>query len=655
MSEQYDQTNPEALRRVRLFAEAYRQGGSQRALAADEDHEENVRKYWRHALTACLERDVGTASAARTARVHEISDPMRCEAIRFLAAHFDWPLDRMLSEISRCDERAVQAAKNGNAQGIWIFAILMIMAAAAGAARLRPELLPVLLMAGVLSVLGFFLLTSRSSRLRRTVRQDGYSVKTMEDCCDICAAGAFQNMNRGALAFCAALLIGAGGYTYYRHLPLPMDQQVVKTVHGYNSTVPTEALDQLLLKDGKLTEDRVQAIGRAFGLFPESGEHPLQLAVYVNQRVEAGYPEKTAREKLNAELALLDLKTFSTESNRGLLRDMVRKVPWSGEALYQRWLATGRKDDADMAAVVGEGLKTLEYEKKLDCAKQAQRAGLPYAAMMGSALTGMEINELRERIGSETDPEVLAVLAGIYGRIADTPEAVVPLLYRLRTAGISLKEVFPEGIRVTMDLEPLNYQHMKDGKGAGTIPAVEKFLVLSRAEHDEPMEWLIRKPREDYDSHDKTKTENFDVNIVTGGMDLVPEERFPATYDECTVLIVADMSFVPGGCYEWPLSSGQSSGHSIYTPVYARLYRVMAVQKDGTLPIAALYQKLVENEKLDKYALSYEADIQIMRKYLAKQDRSWLADRLARCMVRYAQADWYTMAVLMQQDPEGQT
>ena len=44
-----------------------------------------------------------------------------------------------------------------------------------------------------------------------------------------------------------------------------------------------------------------------------------------------------------------------------------------------------------------------------------------------------------------------------------------------------------------------------------------------------------------------------------------------------------------------------------------------------------------------------------MRKYLAKQDRSWLADRLARCMVRYAQADWYTMAVLMQQDPEGQT
>ena len=202
MSEQYDQTNPEALRRVRLFAEAYRQGGSQRALAADEEHEENVRKYWRHALTACLERNVGTA------RSHEISDPMRCEAIRFLAAHFDWPLDRMLSEISRCDERAVQAAKNGNAQWSWIFLALMIMAAAAGAARLRPELLPVLLMAGVLSVLGFFLLTSRSSRLRRTVRQDGYSVKTMEDCCDICAAGAFQNMNRGAMAFCAAVYTG---------------------------------------------------------------------------------------------------------------------------------------------------------------------------------------------------------------------------------------------------------------------------------------------------------------------------------------------------------------------------------------------------------------------------------------------------------------
>ena len=156
MSEQYDQTNPEALRRVRLFAEAYRQGGSQRALAADEEHEENVRKYWRHALTACLERNVGTA------RSHEISDPMRCEAIRFLAAHFDWPLDRMLSEISRCDARAVQAAKSGNAQWSWIFLALMIMAAAAGAARLRPELLPVLLMAGVLSVLGFFLLTSRS-------------------------------------------------------------------------------------------------------------------------------------------------------------------------------------------------------------------------------------------------------------------------------------------------------------------------------------------------------------------------------------------------------------------------------------------------------------------------------------------------------------
>ena len=87
------------------------------------------------------------------------------------------------------------------------------------------------------------------------------------------------------------------------------------------------------------------------------------------------------------------------------------------------------------------------------------------------------------------------------------------MLYRLRAEGISLGEVFPEGIEVAMDLEPMNYSHANDKKAIAPIPAVEKFVILRRTEKAEPLESLRRKPEDGYDAHDKTKAENFDVLI----------------------------------------------------------------------------------------------------------------------------------------------
>ena len=279
--------------------------------------------------------------------------------------------------------------------------------------------------------------------------------------------------------------------------------------------------------------------------------------------------------------------------------------------------------------------------------KRVKDAGLPYAAMAVRALTDEEINDLREYISTESDPENLALLAGTYVGTVKTPEAIIPVLYRLRATGISLGEVFPEGIEVAMDLEPMNYSHANDKKAIAPIPAVEKFVILRRTEKAEPLESLRRKPEDGYDAHDKTKAENFDVLIEAGCMDRLPLEHFPASFDECTMLIVGDMTFEPNGYYQQRLASGTTI--SLYTPRYARMYRLMIVQKDGIVPIHMFAGLMIKNAELKQNVSYPEVYLQLPANYLPKARTAWIDQQLDACLARYEETGWHTLEMMLKQ------
>ena len=662
MSEQNSAPNPEMLQRVLLFADAYQKGTEQRKamfINANSDHEDNVKAHWKDALTAYFKRDIRVTSqqinyrTTRTTFSLSLSDSVRCTAIRFLASHFDWPLDQVLQRVKNSAEQAVQDKKS--AHGRWgliflpLFLLLPLYAWLNDHAVTRngSMAVPITLLLAGLIFLAVVLLTARGAKLKNTFKNATDPGEALETACDVCAAGPFRNASKALLAVSAAVIVGAGGLMVYRNLPPSLDIQVQDVVTGYNSSVPTEQLDRLLVKNGTLIPEGVETIQKSMVHLQSRPDHRLQLAVYANERVSAGYPEEEARLLLTDEIGKIILSNQKSDTERKLLTQMLEKVPWSISPLFDCWLTTGNKDDADMTAVIGGGLRPLKMTEKLDYARRAQAAGMPYDALLAVALTDEEITQLREQVYAETDPGALLFLARIYGESQTDPAIVVPLLSYVRQQGLKLGNVFPSGIQVSMNLEPLNLSH-KDDDVDLQLPQVCKYLALTRTEKIEPLEHKFSQPSSTYDGNDKKNPDNFTVTVNTAMMDRLPDANFPATLDDCTMLIVSDMCFVYDGCITetttttYSRSTSRNSTSVFYYPTYARVYRIIIAERESVLPQYTAASLVVNSEEVRSMRSSNTWTLQseIRSKYLAKPNNTWASQTLDTLATGMDQASW---------------
>ena len=664
------QLSPEVLQRLQMFVNAYEKGTAQRKamfINANGEHEEHVTQHWKDALASYFQREVRVSServnyrTTRTTFSLQLSDASRCEAITFLASHFDRTLDQILSNIKDCANDAVQRKKSANGRAGLVFLPLFLLAMLIAILKDQPfyhhlqatgALLPIGL--GLLCLLAFaiVLMCARSSALRRAAKKAGNPQETLESFCDVYAAGVFQNASRPAMGVCAAMLAGVGIFAYIRSLPPPLEERVKDTATGYNSTVPVSALDSLLLKNGQLDEAAVKALKQTLDGFPAGSEHALQLAVYAALRTDAGYPDGDAQQALDAQLAALNLSEFAADSNLKLLEDIVRLLPGTRDPLYDRWLATGNPKRPTMATTFGQWWKADALDVKVDRAAEAAARGLSGDNFLEAALTEADLPGLRTLLDSATEPARITLLArALAGPLRD-PAEIVPLLYQLRQRGVSLAETFPEGLVISLDLEHLNLSHNKDN-WEYQRPDGDRYLILSRTEHNEPKEQKLRQPADNYDAHNKADPDIYTVRVETAYMDRVPLDHMPAAWEECDILIVADMTFMRESTItRTSTTTGKSYSKTVsYYPTYGRLYRIIMAERDGIIPLPAYNYKYVRPDSVSSKnsSMAYLIDLEISSKYLAKADDRWTGQQLNAVLDALEKADWSNMMFLLLQ------
>ncbi len=643
MSEQNDSPTPEQLELAYRLAQAYQEGQNRRhgrdpnaRTETDAAHEANVQRHWQPALTAYLRRYVNVASEpSRYRRAHltytvHLPDDQHCGVIRFLAAHFDRTLPQLLTSIQSCGKKAVERKRRE--PGLWSLLtfplILLFLLFTNGRDVIGTT--PGLLMALALIPMIVLLMSARALRLRRLAKSIDDPAELLEQYCDVFAASRVQNASRPALAVCLALMLGAGGYTFYRSLPPSVDAQAVDTLTGYNSTVPTGPLDRLLMPDGRLADRKT--LDSVAAAFPDGSDHALQFAIYLNQKVADGYPEGDARAALLRQIDALDLASFSDGTGQALLHAMLREIPWSAEPLYRRWLLTRDPADMRMAALVGDGLLQLSLDDRLALFADTLDGSQASGELLGAALTAEDRAHVRGLLDTVTDPDRLTVCARVCCAGRTALSEAVPILHRLRGAGIALKDVFPDGIRVALDLSSINA-----GREQWAEPpsGVHRCLILSRTERDEPFECFIQPPRTDYDANDKSNPDTFEVTLETALLDALPPKHFPATLDECDLLIVADMHFVHDADLH-PETTGR------YYPTYTRVYRLLTVTRDGARPVRELSTKrIAPGALLSLFAANaVQEEYLLSRQYLASDDPAWRSQAFAALLAALERVHW---------------
>ena len=184
-----------------------------------------------------------------------------------------------------------------------------------------------------------------------------------------------------------------------------------------------------------------------------------------------------------------------------------------------------------------------------------------------------------------TDPEQMKLCAqGLAGQ-PNQLEEILPVLYHLRQREYSLGELFPNGIRLNMDLSKLNLpQDIPEGDDP--LPADSRGLVITRTETKAKAEQLKEEPGDGYSWHDKSDPSSFDVCLETVWMDRMLPEQMPAAYADCQWLAVLDMQYVYGGCITKlkDFATGKEEQGQHYYPVYGCLCRLMLAEPDSLEP-----------------------------------------------------------------------
>lgn len=236
-----EQKNKSAEQRAQMMLDAYNKGVEQRNNKSnlnsnDYEHEAHVQKYWKDSIIAYLKHSVIRSKERMNYRTWRVTyglpldDETRNAVVCFLASYFDLSLKDILSNIKLCGDNAISQVKRSYSKSynnrntyllvLGLGVITLILVLLKDIVKSYLMLMPILWIIIALFGLGGVILTARSSKLNRTIRQTTNPIDTLEKCCDICAATRLQNANRTLLAICLALMVGAGGYLIYLSLSL---------------------------------------------------------------------------------------------------------------------------------------------------------------------------------------------------------------------------------------------------------------------------------------------------------------------------------------------------------------------------------------------------------------------------------------------------
>ena len=567
----------------------------QESVIRDDAHEERVRKYWRDALIDWMRAKVQSVREGSflfryyTSKVI-LSEEAQGAAVTFLTDHFDWTADHAECRIDTCSKEAIRKWANkrlANAFGliVFVFGMLLIAAAVNEQANYRLMetrpwfLLGVLLLGLVLLIPVLYLVNAKALAQRRARARYGDTPEVLEAYCDIQEAGAWANLGRRALAVCGALTLCAaiGGILLLQ--PPTLARQVADALR-YDWNIPEKELDVCLLTDGQLGERGRRAIDEVLKNSEPGSAKALILAAYAHLKTAAGYPEAAAREALTAQIAAMDPEVYYSDS---LIRQLLERIPWARDPLFDRYAGADAYNAESVLKLIAEHCQDEPLEDRAARALRITGKRLTAADFLSRSLTPEDLPALGGLLAEADDPERRALYAGALADQPNLPGDIVPVLYRLRERGAALREVFPNGVRLSLALTGVN-PPAEPLPEANAPLSGSRYLILSRTEQDEPAESLKTPPAEGYDGHDKADPTLFDVSIEAALMDRLPLERQPAAWQDCDFLILSDMMFICQGSIrddDRTASKGETTVTTRYYPIYDRLYRLLLADPDG--------------------------------------------------------------------------
>ena len=400
--------------------------------------------------------------------------------------------------------------------------------------------------------------------------------------------------NKKRLILIAAVILSvAAGFFLLRSVLSP-ERKIAQIMTRYTFDTQIMDLDEALLRDGRLTEGSCAAISRAMDRYDAGSDEAVRLAIYAVIRVPHGYPEEEARRRLTEQAAAIDPSKYY---GSGTLETLFREAPWALDLLFDRYARADGHSARSMLNTIAKNSGGLPLTRRVEMALSVENKDLTALEFLTASLTEDDLPGLRAMLTLSTDPEQLSLCAQALAEQPNQPEDIVPILAHLRQQGVSVAELFPQGIRLNTDLSPLN---RSDGipEGGDPLPPDSRFLIISRTEGEVKAEELSAQPDDGYSCHNKEDPSTFDVRLETAWMDRTHPEQMPETYADCEWFVVLDQQYVCGGFLTdlRDYATGHTEYGRYFYPIYGSLSRLVLVERDGLVPRRLIASQSVEAE-----------------------------------------------------------
>ena len=431
----------------------------------------------------------------------------------------------------------------------------------------------------------------------------------------------------------AALILTVGIAAFFLKDQVFKNKRIDNIMDHYSWKIPVSELDEELLTDGQLTEKSCALIDSVLDQYEAGSEKALRLAAYALMRTENGYPEETARRKLADQIAAIDVSEYY---NSSIFETFIQEAPWTTELLLERYNGTDSIRASSVLKKIAESSSGLPLDDRVRWALTIDAPDFTGMEFLSASLTEADLPELRMLMTESTDPEQLGLCAQALAEQANMPEEIVPILHHFRQAGLSLGELFPDGVMLSMDLSSLS-QAEDLPKLEEPLPADARYLIISRTEHGVQAEQLDQQPDDGYSCHDKADPSVFDVRVETVWMDQMRLDQVPASYADCQWLAVLDRQYQYGGCISdlKDYATGKKEHDQHFFPVYGCLSRLILMERDGLLPVKLVSSQAV-NADLDQVVIRWTnvgTNASISQYNVAPRfDSEWKADVFQRFM-----------------------
>ncbi len=629
----------------------------------EKQHAKNVKEHYPAAITDYLGRRTQTSSKMISYKTQQTTFNLSMDAdttapcMEFLASYFDEKPDDLIERIRSCGEDAVENKKTlSKLSGCLVPVVLIVFAGMSSAIRETRLTMPVVILLFSLLFMGLVLFFSRRSRLSGIINA-GTSA-SMERYCDVMSETPLQSASKPWLlvSFLAVLASAAWLIVSTRPPSLTTQIEAAFDANGYNALA--DSLDSILIKDGKISEKAQKALISVYDNYPEGSFNKLWTAAYAGDKVPNGFPEQTAGEMLEQQAVSLNYAAIdSSEKREALLRAFTNSGLGGDQASFapilKQYFATGNRNDNETAGVIGERVKNWPdstlFSEKLDLYDQFADAGFPAQSFLSAAMKDSDMSELLSMIRETDNSDSIRVWASVYGNACETLADAIPVMYTVRSKGLTLEEVFPNGIEIDLAMSLLNPEHIGDDLDSDfTGSENDHYVVISRTETDEPYEEKIIRNQigEGYDGHDKNDPSVFRVKIESQWMDRIPIGNLPASEEECDVMIVSDMFFILDGVITRSISTGSRLATPTplcYVPSYARVYRVLLVERETGIPIFTYDYNVLQ---VDEFSSSQYFFRSAEDNYLPKDDPSWAKDTFGKLLSELEESEWSVMLML---------